>query len=123
MMTRVLVVDDDYAIRDLVARMLTVLGCWAVTAGNGLDAVDRFLAEPGRFHLVVTDLNMPVMDGHEAVRRIQKAQPCLPIVCMSGSDTARCPAGTRFLSKPFTLAELQECVHLALKIPPELFAA
>lgn len=113
-MTTVLVVEDDDAIRSLMARMLTILGYWAVTATNGLEGVDMFLADKDRFDLVVTDLQMPVLDGYETVREIRKARPQTPVVCMSAADPARIPPGTAFLLKPFTLARVQDCVHEAL---------
>lgn len=113
-MTRVLVIDDDRSVRNLMSKMLTILGCWVETATDGLDAVDRFRSHPEAIDLVVTDLQMPVMDGHEAVRQIRKVQPNVKVVCMSAADAAACPPGASFLSKPFTLAEVQDCVGRAL---------
>lgn len=113
-MTTVLLVDDDDAIRRLMDKMLTILGYWVVTASNGLEGVDIFLSDKDRFDLVVTDLQMPVLDGYETVRQIRKARPQAPVVCMSGADAVGLPPGTAFLSKPFTLAEVQDCVHKAL---------
>jgi CheY-like chemotaxis protein len=110
----VLLVEDDDAIRSLMARMLTILGCWVETASNGLEGVDLFLSDKDRFDLVVTDIQMPVLDGYEAVRQIRKVRPQTPVVCMSGADSVTLLPGTAFLSKPFTLAEVQDCVHKAL---------
>ena len=115
-MTRVLVIDDDASVRSVLSRMLTILGCWVETACHGLDAVDLFYAHPERIDLVVTDLQMPVMDGYEAVRQIRKVQPNVKVVCMSGSDTAGHPPDTCFLAKPFTLADVQDCIFNVL--PP-----
>lgn len=110
----VLLVEDDDAIRGLMAMMLTIIGCWVETASNGLEGVDLFLSNKDRFDLVVTDLQMPVLDGYEAVRQIRKAHPRTPVVCMSGADSIKLPPGISFLSKPFTLAQVQDCVHKAL---------
>lgn len=113
-MMTVLLVEDDDAIRSLMARMLTILGCRVETAGNGLEGVDIFLSDKDRFDLVVTDLQMPVLDGYEAVQQMRKARPETPVVCMSGADSVSLPPRTAFLSKPFTLADVQDCVYRAL---------
>jgi CheY-like chemotaxis protein len=113
-MTRVLLVDDDDAIRNVISKMLTILGCFVETAHNGLEAVERFRDHPERIDLVVTDLQMPVLNGHEAVRQIRQYNPSVRFICMSGSDAVICPAGVTFLSKPCTLADVQECVFQAL---------
>ena len=109
---RVLVVDDDNSIRNVMSRMLAAMGYSVITARDGLDAVQVFEGEP--IDLVVTDLRMPVMDGYEAVRLIRRAKPGARIICMSSLSEEGCPAGTTFLSKPFTMAAVKECVGKAL---------
>lgn len=113
-MGKILVVDDDDAVRNVMAQMLAFLGYAVVTAANGLDAIDLFTSEGEQIHLVVTDLRMPVMDGYEIVDRIRRLKPSAPIVCMSSYATVPCPAGTRFLAKPFSLAAVKECVEEAM---------
>jgi len=114
---RILVVEDDSAIRDVIARLLTLLGHEVVTASNGLEGVDLFCSDADGIGLVVTDLRMPVMDGYEAVRQIWRVKPAMRIVCMSSLD-AGCPAGATFLAKPFTVAEVRDCIGRALAGPP-----
>lgn len=112
-MTKILVVEDDPAIRDVISRILAVLGYEVLTAGNGLEGVDLFFAEAEHIGLVLTDLRMPVMGGSEAVREIWRVRPAMPVVCMSSSETG-CPKGAAFLAKPFTLADVRKCVGEAL---------
>lgn len=116
-MRRVLVVDDDSSVRRVMAEMLAALGYTVVTAQHGLDAVDVFQSQGEQIDLVVTDLRMPVMDGYQAVELIRKAKPAVRIICMSSYLDQACPAGTTFLAKPFTLAEVQDCVGRVLAGP------
>ena len=113
-MFRVLVVDDDSSVRRVMAQMLVALGYDVVTARNGLDALDLFCWEGETIHLVITDLRMPVMNGYEAVDGIRRLDPTIPIVCTSSDLPAVRPPDTVFLSKPFTLATIQDCVTRAL---------
>jgi CheY-like chemotaxis protein len=111
---RILVVDDESAIRLLISQMLAILRHEAVTAANGLEAVRLFAMDKEGIDVVVTDLHMPVMDGYEAVRQIRKTAPDATIIAMSGYAESECPAGTTFLEKPFTLASVQAAIARAL---------
>jgi CheY-like chemotaxis protein len=111
---KVLVVDDDKGVRNLMSIMLANLGHECVVAANGLEAVTRFAADRHGFHLIITDLNMPLMDGYEAIREIRRLEPGARIVSMSANCTADPPSDTPFLEKPFTFAALQICLALAM---------
>lgn len=113
-MFRVLVVDDDSAVRRVMSQMLAALGYEVVTARHGLDALDLFCWEGATIDLVITDLRMPVMNGYEAVVGMRKLDPAIPIVCTSSDSSAARPPDTGFLPKPFTLATLQDSLSRAL---------
>lgn len=123
---RVLVADDDPAVRRLIAHILrSVKGAKVVQAADGLEAWKRFSSEP--FDLVVTDWEMPGWDGVSLVRAIREANSPVPILMA----TVRCgrehvleaiqAGATDFLAKPFVPATLREkleryCDHVeALK--------
>jgi CheY-like chemotaxis protein len=113
-MTRVLVVDDEVTLRDLITTVLVDAGHTAVTASNGAEALEVLARE--RAEVVLMDIMMPVLDGHEAFKRI-RADPDLrqvQVVMMSAADPPPLdPAVSGFLAKPFRLVELLEVVIAA----------
>jgi CheY-like chemotaxis protein len=113
--TRVLVVDDDPFIRDVVGDVLELIGCAVQTAANGKEALERVAAT--RPDVILLDYMMPIMDGRafglELRRQPEYAR--LPIVLMSAAPDADqvCQAiGARAcLRKPFDIDELAAVVQ------------
>jgi signal transduction histidine kinase/CheY-like chemotaxis protein/integral membrane sensor domain MASE1 len=109
---RILVVDDEDAVREIATRILDRYGFTTVTAVNGREAVTLFVREPAAFRAVLLDLTMPVMDGEETFREIHAINPAVPVVLMSGynrTESAGRFAGrglAGFLQKPFEAARL-----------------
>jgi len=99
---RILVVDDDEAVREAVCDALTMLGYATESANDASDALDRF--RPGRYQLVVTDLAMPLINGLELARQLRVLEPELPILIFSGAVPAgtplRAPMGITLTPKP-----------------------
>jgi CheY-like chemotaxis protein len=101
----ILVVDDDPAIRDVVADILEISDYAVQTAANGSEALDKVREQ--RPAAVLLDLMMPVMNGWEFLRACRKEAPCadVPIVVMSAARDARDVAdelgAQAFLPKPF----------------------
>jgi CheY-like chemotaxis protein len=83
---RILVAEDDEAFLEAVEALLSVDGGFAVVARarNGREAVE--LAASVDLDAIVMDIEMPVMDGIEATRRLREQSPDLPIVAISGHD-------------------------------------
>jgi DNA-binding response OmpR family regulator len=114
---RVLVVEDDDSIRDLVDLVLTSAGFEVLTASDGAAA----LQVVGAVHpdLVLLDMRMPVMDGWEFARRYRAGpEPHAPIVVVTAArDAAQRAAeidANGYLGKPFDMGELVALVtHLA----------
>jgi PAS domain S-box-containing protein len=81
----VLVVDDSDINRVLTKRILELNGASAELAGDGLEACERLAAQPCDFQVVLMDVQMPVMDGHEATRRIRRELKLtdLPIIAVT----------------------------------------
>lgn len=108
-MSRVLVVDDEAGIRRVVRDALERAGHDVETAGDGEEALARF--EQGAFDLLITDWNMPGVDGFELVRRVRK-RSALPILVLTVRQEERdkvrlLDAGADdYVTKPFGVAEL-----------------
>ena len=100
----VLVVDDDPLVLEVIAGMLDDLGCGIVTAASGAEDLDR-LSSNNRITILITDINMPEMDGYELVERATRiSQRCGSFNCLvaSGRD------GFPMIRKPFSEKELRE---------------
>jgi two-component system, cell cycle sensor histidine kinase and response regulator CckA len=98
---RVLLVEDETALRAGTARILTDRGYDVVVACDGVEALEIFDREAGSIDVVVTDVAMPRMGGHELANNLAKRNAELPIVFMSGYDSGDIAAlGGRVLTKP-----------------------
>ncbi len=115
---RLLVVDDSKVMRDMVAACLRPLGTVTFEfASNGLDAIERLAL--GQFALVVLDLNMPDVSGHEVIEfiRSQDKLRALPILVVTtrGDDESRArvmdAGASGFLAKPFAPEQILEQVR------------
>jgi CheY-like chemotaxis protein len=80
---RVLYVDDDKNVRALMAKLLTAIGCDVQVAWSGKDAV--IWVQRRHFDLVMTDLEMPEMDGRELAKVVKEWLPDCPVVLLTGS--------------------------------------
>jgi len=80
----ILVVDDEKAIRDVLSKFLSVLGFQVTIASNGNDGLHLFLKNS--FDLVVTDLQMPGIDGLTLASHIKDTSPKTPVVLLTGED-------------------------------------
>jgi len=117
---RVLVVDDNLDLRELVGAMLERLGYPYVLAGSGFEALERLSEE--RFDLVLMDLQMPGLDGLETTRRALARWPELRVIAVTAhsreQDVAACfEAGmVGHLAKPFRLARFAELMGEELPV-------
>lgn len=102
---RILIVEDDDNIREVVKIALEQEGYEAVVAANGEEAKHVF--EVDKPSLVVLDLIMPVMDGIQFLQYMQKEErlQSIPVVVMTASNewVQRIPPGIRYIKKPFSL--------------------
>jgi CheY-like chemotaxis protein len=113
--TTVLIVEDEFAIADLLEMVLTDVGYRVLLAANGLQGLER-LAEDPRPGLVITDYMMPVLDGAGLIKAMQdsEAQRDIPFIVMSSMPEAnvreRISGYAAFVRKPFQLAAVVELV-------------
>ncbi len=121
-MARVLIVEDEFAIADLLETILTDEGYSVVLAGDGRQGLDR-LAEGPLPDLVISDYMMPVFDGSGLIRAMQdsEAQRDIPYIVMSAMPEAtisgRFKGCAAFVQKPFKLAAVVRLVASILESP------
>jgi CheY-like chemotaxis protein len=121
-MARILIAEDEEALRALCARGLTTDGHDVKTACDGGDALDVLTREEGRFDLLLTDIRMPIMDGIALALAAARDFPDVTILLMTGyADQRERAHGLEaiihdVLAKPFTLATLRDVVNEALAV-------
>jgi CheY-like chemotaxis protein len=122
----VLVVDDEDAIRELVTMVLTQGGYRCFEAGDGQEALQTFRQRKAEILGVITDVNMPEMDGLQLARHIRAIDADTKLIICSGSLGA---AGKQvamdlqvngFIAKPWTAAHLLACVQTIFHSEEEL---
>ena len=123
-MRRILVIDDDQAVRGAITIVLEADGFEVLTAEDGWAGLE--LAKSGEFDLVIVDLFMPRLGGLDTIRQLRERQPSLPIIAMSGSTPRRATDPSDLLEsaaqigdiirmpKPFRANDLLAAVHAAV---------
>lgn len=115
---RILVVDDQESMREMLSELLQMMG-YDARAVDGGDQALQSLQET-ETDLVITDLNMPGMDGMELMKRIKGLYPGLPVVIITGYGTFNTErqvlssGADGYIPKPCTINRVQETVHQAL---------
>jgi two-component system cell cycle sensor histidine kinase/response regulator CckA len=117
---RVLVVEDDAMVRRFVERALSEGGYRVRSVASGAEALQVVKAEKAEIDLVLTDLVMPGVSGHELASRLAIMRPATPILYMSGYADRQTvgddfePAEDGILRKPFAAADLRSAVRRAI---------
>jgi CheY-like chemotaxis protein len=126
-MTRILIVDDDQAVRDATRIALAANGYEVTTADSGKSGIEAIRESAP--DLIILDVFMPGMDGLTAAQTIRREHPNLPIIAVSGfmfggqcptmpyfDDMAAEAGATSTLYKPFRPPELVEAIEKALRV-------
>ena len=119
-MARILIAEDEDAMRALVARAMTIDGHDTVTARDGAEALEILTGEDGAFDLLLTDIQMPVMDGIALALAAARDFPQLMILLMTGFADQRERASNLtaiihdVVCKPFSVADIRTAVAEAL---------
>jgi two-component system C4-dicarboxylate transport response regulator DctD len=111
---RLLIVDDEATLRDLLRRFLERAGYAVETFSNAEEALERFQAAPHTFALVVTDLTLPGMNGEELLQRMRGTTPGVRGLITSGYSYVPRLEGVEFLQKPFLPQMLADAVKRVL---------
>jgi len=104
---RILFVEDEEDLRNIISDTLTKLQAQFKTAHNGQVALDLFKDNQDDFDLIVTDINMPVMNGLELIQNVRDLGSDIPVIIMSAHTepeyikSAEALGVTNYLLKPF----------------------
>ena len=117
-MSQILVVDDSKAIRDVLSKMLSFMGLHVAVASNGNEGLHLFVSNS--FDLVLTDVQMPGMDGWTLASHVKDKSPDTPVVLVTGEEKrgimeklkGSCVDSVLF--KPFRLEDVQAVVQKML---------
>ncbi|HET9369706.1 MAG TPA: response regulator [Vicinamibacterales bacterium] len=118
---RVLIVDDEQAVRDLVSKTLSMADYDVETADDGPTAVERLRTTD--YDLLITDLKMPGMDGLSVIREARRKSNQLPIIIITGFSTEASAIEainlgvSGYLTKPFRLPRIVSAAARALGEP------
>ncbi len=119
----IMVVDDEEAICRVYKEMLERAGYTIIVAKNGRDALELFQSDPDAVDLIITDIEMPEMNGDQFINEVLHLRPEMPFIICSGycdrnADHVHQAPGARkvFLHKPCSLSELTGTVREQLSI-------
>ncbi|MGA2568872.1 MAG: response regulator [Pseudolabrys sp.] len=118
---KVLVVDDDPAVRKSIDRVLTSKGYAVITAENGEEALRKLNEE--KYDLVYTDIRMPGISGLEVAEQVKARKPWTPVVIITGYGTdaaearAKAAGVSSFVHKPLSPAMIEDSARDALAGP------
>lgn len=118
----ILVVDDEENIREAARQVLEHFNYQVLLASNGVEAIEIYQQRQGAVDVVLTDMNMPVMDGPSTIAALREINPRLPIIGTSGLDdhgsiTGSTRGGLRwFIAKPYSTETLLQIIRDALKL-------
>jgi len=122
----ILVVDDEALIRNLVTLLLQHDGYFVLSAADGHEGLELSREYPGAIDLVITDANMPRLNGAGLCAHLMKERPGIKVLVMSGADMSEIikqNANMPFLPKPFDGETLKEKVQAILGPPPRAATA
>jgi len=120
-MKKILTVDDSASVRQMVVFTLQTAGYEVVDAVDGKDGLNK--AGAGKFDMIITDLNMPNMDGIEMITAVRKLPGCsfVPILMLTTEsqaekkDQGRKAGATGWIVKPFNADQLIAAIHKLIK--------
>jgi diguanylate cyclase (GGDEF)-like protein len=116
---RILVVDDEIIVRDMLCDALSQTGYTVKTAKDGSDAIAQIENEP--FEIVIIDLKMPGMSGMELLQRVQKINPDICVLIITAYSTIESAVSAMkqgaydYICKPFELEEMKVIIEKALE--------
>ncbi|MBD2102479.1 response regulator [Leptolyngbya sp. FACHB-261] len=124
----ILVVDDEAAIREVSRASLEAYNYQVLTANDGIEAISLYVQHRDEIGLVLVDMMMPSMDGPTTIRTLQKINPQIKIIAVSGllsgyQVVEESYSGVQaFLPKPYPVKELVKTIHEVLEAEPPILS-
>jgi CheY-like chemotaxis protein len=120
---RIAVIDDEQMILNVFSSLMHQFNYQADFYSDSVKGLDEVIQNPGRYQLVICDINMPILDGITVGEKIRLVLPALPIMFMTGANIseeqkkkALSLGNVTFLNKPFPLVEtLKETIPKVLR--------
>lgn len=122
-MVKILIVDDELFVRDMMADMIKPAGYDVIVAENGAEAFD--VCKKESIDLIITDIVMPEKNGIDLIMNVKKEYPEIPIIAVSGGggitgrydylEIAKLVGANNILKKPFKIEELRTAVSDAIE--------
>jgi CheY-like chemotaxis protein len=116
---KILIVDDDEGIREMLADLMEVLGYRSVVAGNGKEGLARL--EKEKVSLVISDIKMPVMDGIEMMKKIKENFSDLEVLLITGYEAdysreeVKEAGAADYIYKPFNIDVIEKKIKSLLE--------
>lgn len=117
---RILIIDDESPVRNVLTLSLEHLGYLVEVAGSGAEGIEIFKKQVGAFDLVILDILMPQLSGAEVLVSLRKISPQIGVLLISGYSSEEVVKGMlatgniAFIQKPFTIEELAQIVRKSL---------
>jgi DNA-binding NtrC family response regulator len=114
---RIIVIDDDQTIREVLRDFLQELGYQVILASDGLEGMEKIKQE--RYDLIVLDIRMPYVSGIGLIKIAREINPHIPVICMTGYGVSPEKIAAEeevnlILSKPFELKTLSQAISKLL---------
>lgn len=115
----ILIVEDSRDVRNVMAEIVAGFGYEVAVAGNGLEAMEKLSA--GKYDLLISDIGMPKMGGHELVQSLRRAGNNIPVILIAGVDINKVETdmktmtGCRFIKKPFDIEDFRHEIQKLIR--------
>ena len=116
---RILVVDDEGNVREMVSKIINLIGHEVVTTGSGKEALE--ILKNGPFSIMITDVKMPEIDGFELMKAVRNQFPDIHIICMTAHEASYTYSdvvgvGAKdYITKPFTIDEMRAKLNRVIR--------